>query len=569
MNQTVHIINKDGRRLRRAIGAWGLIVAAAAALMVARPAFDLQGFGMAMVMGQLTSLVSLIELVMMVLIVSWLVHEDPAVDREAFWLTRPISPSRLSMAKITVASVALVGVPLIGQFVVMRIFAVNIYDMARATPSIALTQAAWVMALLAAAALTPSLTRYATVLVGAAGAFVLLVSTMIASVVLFADVSRPSARPVAIDPLPALITTVMVIAVSLGVVFFEYRYRRVKWGAVIASTGVLVIAVWPMIWPSHLRQLPDPDPGPWAQDQARVAPRVGSEPPYVSDEPDFVRRGESKKRIAIPLELAGLPDDVYVQGVQAHSRFEVSNGTVVSTAAEMVPFRRRENSDSSARGQFSALQGALGRTVLRERGSLEQQALWPVVLDLTDQEFARFGHAPGRLTSTLDFYLARATVAGIVPLEAGQALKDDGRRIEVVHIDRRADGCTLNLRTISVGPALHPRFFSRDEFVLRNAGRGEAIYGSPESYGSHSSSPMGFLVAVAFGGGYSDGANPDAPGFSVTAGRYRFPASVPSSGQTAGIDSAWLAAAELVRINIAYAGHVTRSLTIDNFRMAQ
>src|SRR6185436_15660086 len=111
MNQALHVMKKDAKRLRWAMLVWILIAAANAGLMVARPAFELQGFGITMVFAQLTGLVSLIELVMMVLIVSWLVHEDPAVDREAFWLTRPIDPRRLSLAKIAVASAALIGVP--------------------------------------------------------------------------------------------------------------------------------------------------------------------------------------------------------------------------------------------------------------------------------------------------------------------------------------------------------------------------------------------------------------------------------------------------------------------------
>ena len=570
MNQALHFMKKDARRLRWATLVWILIAVANAGLMVARPAFELQGFGVAMVFGQLTGLVSLIELVMMVLIVSWLVHEDPAVNREAFWLTRPIDPRRLSLAKIAAASAVLICVPLVAQLTVMRIFGLTGYDMARATPPSLLSQTAWVMTLMAAAALTPSLSRYAVALVGVAAAFVLLTSTMIAAAVLSGDITAPTGRPEVLDPLPALIAATAAIALCVAIVFVEYRYRRVKWGAALVVVGILMIVLLPMVWPFHGRELPDPDPGAWAQDEARVAPRVGSEPPNVSDEIDFGRRGESKKRIAIPLQLSGLPDDFYVQAVHADSRFDAANGTVRSTAAEMVPVRRTGRSEGAPFGEIAAIQGALAKITLRGRGYVDEQELWPVLLSLTEQEFVQFGHVAGRLTATLDFYLARASVAGAVPLAEPRSMMDSRRRIDVVGIDRRGDACTVDLRVVSVGAAFHPHYFSRDEFVLRNAGKGEAVSAGMHSGGQHATSALGFLFAMASGGGsYGLSLGPDGSGFSATAFRYRFPAESARGEASPVIDAAWLGGAELVRINIAYAGHITRSLTIENFRMAQ
>src|SRR4051812_22199841 len=226
MSQTLHIIRKDARRLRGAMVAWLVIAAATAALMIGRPAFELQDYGIAMVVGQLTSLTSLIELVMMVLIVSWLVHDDPAAAPDAFWLTRPIDPRRLSAAKLLIATTVLVFLPLLGEIVVMRFFSLSASDMVRAIPSIVLTQAAWVMALMVAASLTPSIARYAVVLVGALAVFVLLVSTTIAMTVLFVEEPQSVTRPQVIDPLPTMVTTAAAIAASVALVFFQYRYRR-------------------------------------------------------------------------------------------------------------------------------------------------------------------------------------------------------------------------------------------------------------------------------------------------------------------------------------------------------
>ena len=569
MNQTLHLVNKDARRLRWAILAWLLIAAATAGLMVARPALDLQGFGVSMAVGQLSSLVSLIELVTMVLIVSWLVHEDPAANRDAFWLTRPINWRQLSSAKVAVASTVLVCVPVVAQLIVMRMFGLTANNMARATSSILLSQAAWVTMLMAAAALTPSLTRYAIVLVGAAAAFVLIEGVMITTVVLFVGVTDSSPGPEQIDPLPGLITSSTTIVASIAIVFLQYRYRRIKWSAGLAALAVVTIFLIPIVWPADLRRLPDPDPGEWAQDQTRVAVHVDPEPPNVSDEMSFRSRGALKKRIAAPVRLSGLPNDFFVQGVQATSRLDVAGKTLSSVTAESVPVRRAGTSNTTYANALSAMQGALGTVRLLTSMAREEADLWPVLLSLTHQDFAQFGHAAGRLTSTVDFYLGRATVTGSIPLEEGAALKENRRRLDIVRIDRRIDGCTVDLRVVSVGPVFRPRVPSRDEFVLRNAVRGEAVTAGVESSTPGRSSPFGFLLGMALGGGgYAAHADPNAPGFSAVAFRYRFPAADPMGGAVGPvIDAGWLSGAELVRINIAYAGHLTRPLTIENFRM--
>jgi hypothetical protein len=567
MNQTLHLVNKDAGRLRWAILAWLLIAAATAGLMVARPALDLQGIGVSMAIAQLSSLVSLIELVTMVLIVSWLVHEDPAANRDAFWLTRPINWRQLSTAKIAVASAVLVCVPLIAQLAVMRIFGLTAYDTARATPSIVLTQAAWVTMLMAGAALTPSIMRYAIVLVGAGAAFVLFEGAMITTVVLFVGVTFASPRPEQIDPLPGMITSATTIAASIAIVLLQYRYRHTKWSAGLAAIAVVTIFLIPIVWPADFRRLPDPDPGAWAQDQTRAAAQVDAESLKVSDEMSFRARGALKKRIAAPVRLSGLPNDFYVQGVQATSRLDVAGKTLSSVTAESVPVSRVGTSDTAYANVLSAMQGALGTVRLLISSGREEADLWPVLLSVTHQDFAQFGHAAGRLTSTLDLYLARATVAGSIPLEDGATLKDDRRRLDIVRIDRRGDGCTVDVRLVSVGPLFRPRIPSREEFVLRNVGRQEAVRAGVESSTPGSSSPFGFLLGMALGGGgYASHAN--APGFSAVAFRYRFPAADPMGG-TVGpvIDAGWLSGAELVRINIAYAGHLTRPLTIENFRM--
>ena len=110
MNHVLHIIRKDQRHLRWTLLAWLAIVATHVFLNVLVPSLELQGLTMAMAARQLISLILLIQLLVLCLVVSRLIHDDPAADREAFWLTRPLAPAQLTVAKLTLATAVLVTI---------------------------------------------------------------------------------------------------------------------------------------------------------------------------------------------------------------------------------------------------------------------------------------------------------------------------------------------------------------------------------------------------------------------------------------------------------------------------
>jgi hypothetical protein len=542
------------------------------ALSVVLASVDVQGFAMALVARQLTSLTSLIQLVMLCLIVSWIVHEDPVVDREAMWLTRPIDPMRLTAAKLTMAGVVLILLPFAGELVTMGVFRVSAYDMARATPVIVLNQMVWVLVLTAAATLTPSLTRYVLVIVAAAAAIVLLMSVTVATLLLFSTPGSSSPRPEVGDPLPTVVATVLAIAIALWVIFYQYRRRRAKRAATFGTAGLLMTLAVPIFWPWHVNRAPDPDPGAWSRDEARVAAVFNAGSIRVSDMPAFRRQDTEKKQIAASVVLTGMPDDVFVQAVEVNSQLELAGATLRSRQTDMGSVHRVENSPAT-HTRLSSLRSAMGSLRLLEPDAGEDYELWPVLLNVTEPDFARYGHTPGRLTATVDFYLHRWRIAGAIPLEAGRRLEEDTRRIEIVRVDRRADGCTVLLRDISITPLFLSRTFNQQEFVLRNGGLAQAIRGDGDqgSFGLGGSSVAPFLLALAMGGGDAYGANGQGgSGFAVRTYGYRYPARMSSapSGQPV-IDGSWLGGAEMVRVKTEYVGHVMRSLTVNNFRMAE
>jgi hypothetical protein len=103
---TWHIVAKDLRRLRLPLAAWVL-------LMVAKIAFFARIAGIfgapdirwlqRMDNGPMLLLRTAVEPLIAYVLVGWLVFEDPLVERDPFWVTRPISGGRLLGAKVLAA----------------------------------------------------------------------------------------------------------------------------------------------------------------------------------------------------------------------------------------------------------------------------------------------------------------------------------------------------------------------------------------------------------------------------------------------------------------------------------
>src|SRR3989442_6189062 len=111
MSELLHILRKDLRRLRWPLIAWVLIVIGRMIVATTGAAVAFGDIGLQLAMNNLSVLVTVIDLLMLALLVSWLVHDEPLVGVDAFWLTRPVDPLRLMAAKLLFAAGFLVAAP--------------------------------------------------------------------------------------------------------------------------------------------------------------------------------------------------------------------------------------------------------------------------------------------------------------------------------------------------------------------------------------------------------------------------------------------------------------------------
>src|SRR5439155_24848480 len=100
MNQVAHIFSKDLRRLRWSVVGWSALVGTRMLINTAGADIALGGFGPQLGIGELSALLSLMYVLLLALLISRLVHDEPLVGRDAFWITRPIAPAALMAAKL-------------------------------------------------------------------------------------------------------------------------------------------------------------------------------------------------------------------------------------------------------------------------------------------------------------------------------------------------------------------------------------------------------------------------------------------------------------------------------------
>jgi len=545
------VFMKDLRRLRWLLAVW--LVAIVSRTVAQSQIADVQLVGpvaQVAAMQSVVLLLSLIELLMPVLLVSRLVHDEPLVNADAFWLTRPIRPTQLMLTKLAFAAVALVAAPAVAQALTVMWITRDAATALTAMASFAVGHAIWAVTLMAIATLTPSTIRFLVALVGLVAAIVFSLSVVVGWLTWRVGTESPIDTMVG-DSTSDVLALLLVLIVAAAVMASQYRTRRlvrsIVVGGAVAALGALLVAVWP--W--RFGKEPEPDPGAWTRDTTRVAAVLDREAtPYITDAYTLSGRINDRKMIAAPIEVTGIPP-TYGTAMVVRARLAFPD-TAIESAQRMdlgVP-----RSTRTSRNDLNApLRAALAPAVpLRPWTEFSEQ--WPVVLMVNSEQLARRRGEPGRLTAAVTALLLETRVAGSMPLAEGATVRAGRARFEVRRVLARADSCSVLVRR--VGPAPNSAW-NHFQFVLRNVARGQFVTGQAETSGS-SNLP---LVGAYFGVESSNGA------FADMILRYPPRGMRSSEGEEGDFDADWLRGAEMVVVETDYRGRLSRTLTVDGFVM--
>ena len=562
MNQVRHIFSKDLRRLRWSIIGWSALVGARTLINTVGADIALGGVGPQLGTGELSAVLSLMYLLFLALLVSRLVHDEPLVGRDAFWITRPIAPGALMSAKLLFATLFFIVLPLAGGVIIAAAFGTSAADIARTIPVFALNQFILVTLLMALATATPSPTRYVLAIVGVIAAVVTLTaSTILLTLWVTEEISESSDAGLP-DPTPGVVGGMLIVLIALAVIIYQYRTRRLGRALTIAGIGTAVLWLVMVRWNWSFADQPRFETTAAPQDTPALTVSLDGSRPRVSDTFTLRRRTPPRKEIAAHAIVAGVPPEFNVRPIVARSRLELPAGQVLQAGGNTSSAVLSVYGGGSTAGRTTTVEAALGGVRLLTRSNAlddPSSEQWPILLRVDEGDFVRHRDQPGRLTANLDLIFERAVARDALPLADGATRDISAIRVRIVRVIRRATGCTILLRRSFVESLFSMPRYRDFIYVLRNRTRGEAAGSDVQPLSQEGFSTGGFYMSAPHVGGR---------GFVLEQYELHFPARTPPDSPAVDLDDAWLEGSELAILETIPAGRISRTVTIDGFRMA-
>ena len=258
-----HITKKDLSALRREIVLWVLLTAAQVMFRTVWPPLTMSlDVDLIEFVNRVGSMLPAMRGLSFVLIVARLVHADPLVGADAFWLTRPISRRVLFASKMGTMLLVLALPAALAQAAPMIAYGVPPLDFTRLMTENALYFAAGLMAPVAAATLTSSLRSLVTLVVVLgvlwSGASILASNASSSN----RGVERTSAQGTNTARVPnrtaqqfgpasavQRLASLVLIAAGFGAAaWHQYRTRRERQSALIAAATIVALFITPYVF---------------------------------------------------------------------------------------------------------------------------------------------------------------------------------------------------------------------------------------------------------------------------------------------------------------------------------
>jgi hypothetical protein len=559
MTVLTHLMRSDARHFRLAILLWTVLVVAETVVVALRPGFvgDLRTYGnIGMILGLLWAALQ----IGMLLIVPLILQAHPAVGTDAFWMTRPIPPRALFASKLGLLAALTVLLPCTVRLALMLWIHVPAREALFVTLDMAISSSAWLAVLMAGAALTLNLPRFA-LLCGAV--IVCLVLLMTISLMrdqgsaATASLIVASAQPVMPpddDPTQGILFLLCLTAGGCGLVALQYRtrLRRVSVPAAVGAIALAIVAI--AYWPLPVLAVKSALPA-WSGGVHLLAPdKVIQMDPQIGwfDGADTVRTGRTRVIVG-GLEPGWMPR-LQLLGVSA----TLDNGVTL-------PGRGRGfQSSPEIDGFTDNPDRVVAREVLgveRVFSSAPPRPEWPVLLAAPARSIPATLPVTAAYRGQFAVRLAHWQAVAALPLRRGAAFQDEGYRFAIEQIDAGpGERLTVRAREWRATSAFDRKPMMTYAFYVRNAQRTSAMAGNESDLFFEG------MSAISTGLPFTMGvAGPSR--FFLRAAVVSFPPSYGLQEQKLEWDPAWYADAELVIIRVTETGTVVRTVDMPQATM--
>jgi hypothetical protein len=554
------VIPAGHRQFRWPILLWLAIVAAETVLTAIRPAFlsDMRAYGNA---GMMLNLLWDARQLAMLLMVPLVVQAHPAVGTDAFWMTRPFPPGTVFASKAILLATLTVLVPAAATLALMLWIQVPLREALLVALDEAIGHAAWLAVLVAGAAVTLNLPRFALLSGGVLLSLVLLMTVLFMRVrnedaygtaTLVSAGSGQPVLPPSEDPTGSLLFQLSVIAAGFGLAAVQYRTHLRRVSVPAGAGGLLLLALAIPHWPFPLLAVPSALPAS-AHDPNAVQLHAAAPVIEMTPARDWFGEGGPTSRsgrtavVVSRLESGWVPR-LTLRGVS----LTLENGTTVVSRGrgmESVPQIEGSPDDPS-------------RIVAREVLGVEHvlmpappaQEMATTLLLLPSAGIDPVMPATVNYRGEFFVHLTRWEVAAALPLRAGAAFRDEGFNFAMEQVNTGPDEqMSVRAREWRATSSFDRKPQVTYAFYVRNARHSHAMAGNE-------SEPFGGMGAMSFGIPFVVSGPGGLARSFVRAARVSFPASYGLQDQKIDWDPGWYADAELVIVRMTEAGAVLRTL---------
>ncbi len=454
-----------------------------------------------------------------------IVQNDPAVGTTAFWFTRPIPVSVLLGSKFLLTLTLLVVVPIVTDVVAVTAGGLSFHDALGTVPGSLVTDVAWLLPLLAVAALTVNLAQFV---------FAALIEVLVFYVSLFAWRGLIGRHANLGDmPSTAVLTMVLIaglVALGLGSLVYAYRVRTLRRAAVVTGAAPIAIVLLVMGWPWSFSTLDR---------------RITSSPMTASVAPGSLMLQAARQgdwRLGGAIRFSNVPPARIVSIASVRAWIEYPHERVDLQAWPAESHREPDGPGSRQRALKQAL-GAkqLGGTVAEPTPGF---AAW-VAKDVYDRRPSETGTFHADLRVTVYEQLAAAVEA-----RAGAEYRIEGHTGRILTVTAAPDALSVEVWQTWIKPGVITRSPSEETSLacaVRNSRFGLAV--SPtESRGSQNLPPTQLPIPV-----------PAHLSASWITFEFPWPENVSSAD--------WLRGAEFVALESRTLGDATLHVTIPNLML--
>lgn len=554
MSLVLHLVKWDVKRFQILLALWLFLVGASALVEGAWP-----GVAVAMAARQTVgitgNLLALAEVLFSIVFVVLVVQEHTLVGTTAFWMTRPIPPRALLAAKLIFLSAAVIVAPVVAEIVLMIVYDIPARQIAGVAAQTAMFWALWVSIVMAFAALTANMAKFALAVGGVIISIIVSIIALVAITLDRADEEPPIPTAEApYDPTSGMVDTLLLLTAAIVMLVVLYRTRARRRAVAIGVAGVVLAStlsdVWPWPWLAPQIQMPA-----WAVEPSGL--RLSMTPADIDMRDGVQHFRDAEWKVArARMRVSGIAPGWSAMVALRETSIRVS-GREPLIARVRAQETRVAPGDTGSGQENDAMRRELNVNHIVE---FESQRPEPAIVmvakipDLRQLVADRAGYV-----GTFRVSLMRHDIEAVLPFRRGTAVRLGAYQFALDRITRHTS------RISALGRESGSRsVFDRQprqwlSYYLRNPYTSEAVRGSHRELRNDATLLRALPFAVGVGAEGSE-----SSGFRALAVELNFPTAYGEQRPIV-FDDTWLERGELVIIRSTEGGAVERRIAIADF----